>query len=96
MIRELCQPPTDSQAQAAYVANAEVREHIADNICSLAPVLGRDATKNELLPMIKGFFADESIEIRRKVRLSVLSCLFMYVCVCPCLMRTMEVTALSE
>mmetsp|Transcript_13747 Transcript_13747/g.33723 ORF Transcript_13747/g.33723 Transcript_13747/m.33723 type:complete len:592 (-) Transcript_13747:368-2143(-) len=67
VVRELCQNPSDPQAQVSFQANAELREHIADNICSVAPVLGREATMNELLPVIKVFFADESIEIRRKV-----------------------------
>jgi hypothetical protein len=53
-----------------------VREHIAENVCSLAPVIGREPAISELLPLVKLFFADEqdgtaSIEIRRKVLRSV-------------------------
>jgi len=53
-----------------------VREHIAENVCSLAPVIGREPSISELLPLVKVFFADEqdgthSIEVRRKVLRSV-------------------------
>ena len=53
-----------------------MREHIAENVCSLAPVIGREPSISELLPLVKVFFADEqdgthSIEVRRKVLRSV-------------------------
>lgn len=53
-----------------------MREHIAENVCSLAPVIGREPSISELLPLVKLFFTDEqdgtaSIEIRRKVLRSV-------------------------
>jgi len=54
----------------------QVRESIAENLCSLASVIGREPAISELLPLVKLFFADEqdgtaSIEIRRKVLRSV-------------------------
>ena len=54
----------------------QVREHIAENVSALAPVLGREPAISELLPLVKLFLADEhdgtaSIEIRRKVLRSV-------------------------
>lgn len=54
----------------------QVRESIAENVCSLASVIGREPAISELLPLVKLFFADEqdgtaSIEIRRKVLRSV-------------------------
>ena len=54
----------------------QVRESIAENVCSLSPVIGREPTISELLPLVKLFLADEqdgtaSIEIRRKVLRSV-------------------------
>ena len=53
-----------------------MRESIAENVCSLSPVIGREPTISELLPLVKLFLADEqdgtaSIEIRRKVLRSV-------------------------
>ena len=53
-----------------------MREHIAENVCSLSPVIGREPSITELLPLVKLFLADEqegtaSIEIRRKVLRSV-------------------------
>lgn len=53
-----------------------MREHIAENVCSLSPVIGREPSISELLPLVKLFLADEhdgtaSIEIRRKVLRSV-------------------------
>jgi len=53
-----------------------VRESIAENVCSLAAVIGREPAISELLPLVKLFFADEqdgtaSIEMRRKVLRSV-------------------------
>jgi len=46
--------------------NQVVRESIAEQVSSVAPILGPDATLSELLPLIKVFLQDESIEIRRK------------------------------
>lgn len=56
--------------------NQQVREHIAENVSALAPVIGREPAISELLPLVKLFLADEhdgtaSIEIRRKVLRSV-------------------------
>ena len=53
-----------------------MREHIAENVSALAPVIGREPAISELLPLVKLFLADEhdgtaSIEIRRKVLRSV-------------------------
>lgn len=67
VVRELSQPPADPDAQITFQTNLELREHIADNICSIAPVLGPEATVTEILPLIIIFFSDETIEIRRKV-----------------------------
>jgi hypothetical protein len=48
-----------------------VREHIAENVCSLALVIGREPALSELMPLVKKFLNDETIEIRRKVLRSV-------------------------
>jgi hypothetical protein len=40
VVRELCQPPADPDAQMTFQTNQELREHVAENICSIAPVLG--------------------------------------------------------
>ena len=58
------------------VVGWQVREHIAENVSALAPVIGREPAISELLPLVKLFLADEhdgtaSIEIRRKVLRSV-------------------------
>ena len=66
-------------AQSVCISDAvaeQVRESIAENVCSLAPVIGREPTISELLPLVKLFLSEEqdgtaSIEIRRKVLRSV-------------------------
>lgn len=67
----MCGPLPVSDAVAE-----QVRESIAENVCSLSPVIGREPTISELLPLVKLFLAEEqdgtaSIEIRRKVLRSV-------------------------
>jgi len=76
VMRELAQPEDQPAGQGGANPNQQVREHIAENVCSLAPVIGREPAISELLPLVKLFFADEqdgtaSIEIRRKVLRSV-------------------------
>ena len=66
VLRELTQTPNGPTAQAAFTQNQLVREHIAEHIASLAPILEREATIKELLPLIKTFLGDELIEIKRK------------------------------
>ena len=75
-MKELAQPEEQTSAQGGANPNQQVREHIAENVCSLAPVIGREPAISELLPLVKLFLADEqdgtaSIEIRRKVLRSV-------------------------
>mmetsp|Transcript_27735 Transcript_27735/g.54232 ORF Transcript_27735/g.54232 Transcript_27735/m.54232 type:complete len:588 (+) Transcript_27735:207-1970(+) len=67
VVRELCQATADPNQLVTHQTNLELREYIAENICGVATVLGRESTVNDLLPLIKLFFGDESIEIRRKV-----------------------------
>uniref|UniRef100_A0A6U2FNL7 Phosphatase PP2A regulatory subunit A/Splicing factor 3B subunit 1-like HEAT repeat domain-containing protein n=1 Tax=Hemiselmis andersenii TaxID=464988 RepID=A0A6U2FNL7_HEMAN len=71
VVRELCQATADPNQQIMHQTNYELRENIANNICSVATVLGRESTSNDLLPLIKLFFSDESIEIRRKVLFTI-------------------------
>jgi len=63
VLSEICQPPPPGEISP----NQPVREHVAENICSLASVLGREATLNELMRLLKMFMSDEAIEIKRKV-----------------------------
>jgi len=67
VLRELSQ----GGEEAGALGNQQVREHIAEQACALAPVLGKDAALNELLPLVKLFLADEQIEIKRKTLRSV-------------------------
>lgn len=73
VLRDLSGPVDESNAANAnyYMANQQVRECIAEQACSLATVLGREAAVKELLPLVKLFLADEAIEIKRKVLRSV-------------------------
>jgi len=76
VMKELAQPEEQPAAQGGANPNQQVRESIAENVCSLASVIGREPAISELLPLVKLFFADEqdgtaSIEIRRKVLRSV-------------------------
>lgn len=76
VMKELAQPEEQPAAQGGANPNQQVRESIAENVCSLSPVIGREPTISELLPLVKLFLAEEqdgtaSIEIRRKVLRSV-------------------------
>mmetsp|Transcript_34754 Transcript_34754/g.54295 ORF Transcript_34754/g.54295 Transcript_34754/m.54295 type:complete len:595 (+) Transcript_34754:104-1888(+) len=66
VLRDLSKPQ-DEAAMGGAMSNQQVRECIAEQICSLAPVLGREGSINELLPLVKLFLADEIIELKRKV-----------------------------
>mmetsp|Transcript_43203 Transcript_43203/g.115584 ORF Transcript_43203/g.115584 Transcript_43203/m.115584 type:complete len:596 (-) Transcript_43203:856-2643(-) len=70
-IRDLIQPPAGQTAQTAFAQNQMVREHLAEQITALAPILERDSSIKELLPLVKIFLADELIEIKRKALGSV-------------------------
>uniref|UniRef100_A0A6T8EM82 Phosphatase PP2A regulatory subunit A/Splicing factor 3B subunit 1-like HEAT repeat domain-containing protein n=1 Tax=Cryptomonas curvata TaxID=233186 RepID=A0A6T8EM82_9CRYP len=71
VLRELTQPPAGQTAQASFAQNQLVREHIAEHLSSLAPILERDSTIKEILPLIKVFLADDLIEIKRKALASL-------------------------
>jgi len=71
VLKELSAEPQDPAGVPVAAMNQQVREHMAENVCLLAPVLGREASINELLPLFKRFLCDELIEIRRKVLRSV-------------------------
>lgn len=66
VFRELSSMPPAGADQELFSMNQVVRESIAEQVSSVAPILGPDATLSELLPLIKVFLQDESIEIRRK------------------------------
>lgn len=71
VLRELTQAPSGPTAQAAFAQNQLVREHIAEHLSSLSPILEREATIKELLPLVKTFLGDELIEIKRKALASL-------------------------
>ena len=61
VLRDLTTPPASQQEQEAFAANQLVREAICSQVSSIAPILGRDATLNELMPLMKTFFNDEQV-----------------------------------
>mmetsp|Transcript_30174 Transcript_30174/g.58960 ORF Transcript_30174/g.58960 Transcript_30174/m.58960 type:complete len:593 (+) Transcript_30174:180-1958(+) len=66
VLRELSQMPQSPADQEVFAVNQAVRESIAEQTATLAPILGQEATVTELLPLIKVFLGDELVEIRRK------------------------------
>jgi len=67
VLKDLSQPDDQPVVQGSTSPTQQVREHIAENACSISSVIGRDPTISTLLPLLKLFLGDEQIEIKRKV-----------------------------
>jgi len=65
VLHELSQPAPAGEMSP----NQAVREHVAENVCALAAVLGREGTTNELMRLLKLFLADD--ELKAKVLATV-------------------------
>jgi serine/threonine-protein phosphatase 2A regulatory subunit A len=61
VLRDLTTPPAAQQDQESFASNQLVREAVCAQVSSIAPILGREATLNELMPLMKVFFNDEQV-----------------------------------
>jgi len=60
VLADIAQPAPPGE----LLPNQPVREHVAENICSLATVLRREATMNELMRIIKTFLSDDELKAK--------------------------------
>jgi len=65
VLQDLSQPPPPGEMSLSQA----VREHIAEHVCTLAAVLGREGTSNDLMRLLRIFLGDD--ELKAKVLATV-------------------------